>query len=170
MRAIGLSLLIFSLATPALAGGQSWSFWRSQGNQTCVAELKKGSMRVGVVAHADGTYSGYMRSPTLPRATSVTWQVKGHPWQKTEGYFDASNRAVILPGLNPRLLSELAQGSRLDLYLHGSGAMENAIAIDSTNLTLQGSGRAIARLSTCATWNTYGVPTTVLYSGTLSSQ
>src|SRR5690606_20745131 len=110
MRAIGLSLLIFSLASPAFAGSPSWTFWRSHTDQTCVAELKKGSMRVGVVAHVDGTYSGYMRSPTLPRATSVTWQVKGQPWQKTDGYFDASNRAVILPGLNSRLLSALAYG------------------------------------------------------------
>lgn len=170
MRAIGLSLLIFSLATPAFAGGHSWSFWRSSVDQTCVAELKKGSMRIGVVAHSDGSYSGYMRSPTLPRSTSVTWQVKGQPWQKTDGYFDAANRAVILPGLNPRLLADLAGGSQLDLYVHGAGAMQNALAIGTTNLTLKGSGRAIAQLSSCATWNTYGVPATVLYSGTLSRQ
>jgi hypothetical protein len=168
MRTIGLSLLIFSLAAPVFAGSPSWSFSRSHSDRTCVAELKIASMQIGIVAHTDGTYSGYMRSPTLPHATSVTWQVKGHPWQKTDGYFDVINRAVILPGLNGRLLSELAHGNSLDLYIHGTEARQNALAIGTTNLSLKGSGNAIAQLASCDTWNTYGVPTTVLYSGALS--
>ncbi|MBK1793509.1 hypothetical protein JHL21_03240 [Devosia sp. WQ 349] len=170
MRAIGLSLLMFSLATPVLAGSPSWSFSRSYSDQTCIAELKTGSMHVGIIANIDGSYSGFMRSPTLPHTTAVTWQVKGQPRQKTEGYFDRANRAVILPGLNPRLLTELARGNHFDLYVHGTGARQNALAIGTTNLSLKGSGRAIAQLASCATWNTYGVPTTVLYSGSVSRQ
>lgn len=151
MRALLIALPLLVAATPVFAGTPCWQFRQnvSQIGPVCQALVSTGRLTVGFSAAPGGDIAAVVYGISLPEAAYSTWQVRGYQWQQLYGGKHRESGTLMFTGVDAKLLSEIASGNKLDIYVHATMLAGNAPIIGSFDIPLRGSARALAQFQDC---------------------